>query len=165
LWRRRRSLQAPAAPGLGLAPALACGSGSASAVRRFLAAIEAGKRRTQGSEVSAEGQELDLDLIEAIARRVAEVLGEERSPVGTEVDLIDAAAVARRLGISRATVYAKAEQLGAIRLGEGKRARLRFDPTRLPVQLASGPSARSRPRRRRSARPRQKTPLLPINPA
>ncbi len=34
LWHRRRSLQAPAAPGLRLAPALACGSGSASAVRR-----------------------------------------------------------------------------------------------------------------------------------
>jgi hypothetical protein len=130
-----------------------------------LAAIEAGEGRTQGSEVSAEDQELDLDLIEAIARRVADLLGQERRSGGAEVDLIDAAAVARRLGISRATVYAKAEQLGAIRLGEGKRARLRFDPTRLPSELARGLSPRSRPRRRRSVRPRQKAPLLPINRA
>jgi hypothetical protein len=131
-----------------------------------LAAIEAGKRRTQGTEVNATGQDLDLDLIEAIARRVAELLDEERRSGGGEVDLIDAATVARRLGISRATVYAKAEQLGAIRLGEGKRARLRFDPTRLPSELASNPTTRSRPRRRRSPRPDQKAaPLLPINRA
>jgi hypothetical protein len=115
--------------------------------------------------VSADDQELDLDLIEAIARRVAELLGEERRSGGAQVDLIDAAAVARRLGISRATVYAKAEQLGAVRLGEGKRARLRFDPARLPSELARDPTARSRPRRRRPARPRHKAPLLPINRA
>lgn len=45
-WRRRRSLQDPAAPGLGLAPALACGSGSGLSVRRELAIVKASERRT-----------------------------------------------------------------------------------------------------------------------
>jgi hypothetical protein len=47
---RRRSLQAPA--GLRLAPALACGSGSAPAVRRDLAMVKAGDRRSDERERS-----------------------------------------------------------------------------------------------------------------
>lgn len=46
LSRRRRSLKAPA--GLGLPPALACGSDSAPAVRRISAAIEACGERNDG---------------------------------------------------------------------------------------------------------------------
>ena len=46
LSRRRRSLQGPT--GLGLSAALACGSGSAPAVRRISAAIEASGERSNG---------------------------------------------------------------------------------------------------------------------
>jgi hypothetical protein len=68
---------------------------------------------------------LDPASIEAVARRVIELLGEEAPfPSG----LIDAAEVARRLGVAHSTVYEKAAELGAIRLGDGPRARLRFDP-------------------------------------
>jgi hypothetical protein len=38
------------------------------------------------------------------------------------------AELAAILGVSRAFVYDHGEQLGAIRLGSGPRARLRFDP-------------------------------------
>ncbi|MDQ3647482.1 MAG: hypothetical protein M3433_02655 [Actinomycetota bacterium] len=41
--------------------------------------------------------------------------------------LVDAATVADALGVSRAYVYANAADLGALRLGTGPRARLRFD--------------------------------------
>ena len=61
---------------------------------------------------------------------------------------MDAAAVARLLGVSRATVYAKADELGAVRIGNGKRARLRFDPSRLPAPGSQDRSATDDPQRR-----------------
>ena len=42
--------------------------------------------------------------------------------------LMDAAELARWLRVSRSTVYANANRFGVIRLGDGPRARLRFDP-------------------------------------
>jgi hypothetical protein len=53
-WHRRRSLQAPAAPGLGLAPALAWGSGSGIADRRELAVVKASERRTDERQEASE---------------------------------------------------------------------------------------------------------------
>jgi hypothetical protein len=41
--------------------------------------------------------------------------------------LLSAAKLAERLGCSRAFVYSHADELGVVRLGEGPRARLRFD--------------------------------------
>jgi len=76
---------------------------------------------------------LDREDIEAVARRVVEVLGDQR-PMG----LVDAATMAKLLGVSRATVYATADELGAVRVGGGKRARLRFDPARLTMQMPAG---------------------------
>lgn len=111
--------------------------------------------------------------IEAIASRVAERLNEARrrqSVDGLNEGLVDAATVARLLGVSRATVYANADQLGAIRLGKGKRARLRFDPTTLIAAKRSGPDA-GRPaqiarKRRPSTRPEDPAArLLPIRGA
>ena len=78
--------------------------------------------------------------VEAIARRVVELL-EGRGSAGH--GLIDAAEVARRLGVSRGTIYEKAGELGAVRLGSGPRARLRFDPELVAERL--GPST-SRPK-------------------
>lgn len=72
------------------------------------------------------------ESVEAIARRVTELLT-DRPAAGD--GLIDAAEVARRLGISRATVYERADELGAIRLGGGSRPRMRFDPARLRQAL------------------------------
>jgi hypothetical protein len=114
--------------------------------------------------MAAKGIQLDKELVEAIAQRVAELL---EPPSGqSDPALIDAAELARRLGMDRSWVYSHAAKLGAVKLGEGPRARLRFDP-----QLASkalkrvGELPPTSPRRERSLRSRPSrstTTLLPI---
>lgn len=68
---------------------------------------------------------LDAATIEAIARRVVELL--ERRGLQRR-ELIDAAELARRFGIERSWVYSRAIELGAVKLGDGPKPRLRFDP-------------------------------------
>jgi len=68
---------------------------------------------------------LDPETVEKIARRVMELL-EQRGV--QKPDLVDAAELARRFGIERSWVYAHAIELGAIKLGNGAKPRLRFDP-------------------------------------
>ena len=98
------------------------------------------------------------DSIAAIAERVAELLrGEPTGP-----DLIDAAEIARRFGVSRDYIYAHAVELGAIRMGTGPKARLRFDLARVVDALSPQPHpASSRPPR---AQRRPPVELLPIGP-
>jgi len=68
---------------------------------------------------------LDDAALEVIVRRVAARLQIDRpAPDG----LLSAAQVATRLGMARSWVYEHAEELGVVRLGEGPRPRLRFDP-------------------------------------
>jgi hypothetical protein len=69
---------------------------------------------------------LDRDDIEAVAMRVAELL-EQRGARRSNGGLVDAAELARLLGTDRSWVYSHAGELGAIRLGSGPKARLRFD--------------------------------------
>ena len=111
----------------------------------------------------------DADLIEAIARRVAELLHEEPRPDRQSADLIDAAEVARRLGMDRSWVYSHAAELGAVRLGTGPNARLRFDPERATRALnpVGDPPPRTEPPRRavRSRPRRRRAPLLPVKGA
>lgn len=100
-----------------------------------------------------------------LAPRVAGVL--QRVRLAAE-PLIDASETARRLGVSRTTVYARSNELGALRLGSGPKARLRFDPVRVREALVE---ASARPQTAGdepvARRPRRKTrpgthPLLPI---
>lgn len=72
----------------------------------------------EASEVKIEAK-----LVEAIARRVVELL---RAEAREQPSLVDAATLARDLGVERDWVYSHANDLGAIRLG-GPRGRLRFD--------------------------------------
>lgn len=96
--------------------------------------------------------------IEAVAARVVELL---RSPQLSR-ELVDANEIARRFGVSRAFVYDHAEDLGAIRLGPGPRARLRFDPVEVSRLLGdSGRKTNARPLPRKRA-PRKGSALLPI---
>lgn len=68
---------------------------------------------------------LDEVALDAIVRRVAAQLQIDRpAPDG----LLSAAQVATRLGVERSWVYDHAEELGVVRIGEGPRPRLRFDP-------------------------------------
>jgi hypothetical protein len=105
--------------------------------------------------------------VEAIARRVVELLvGSENRPAA----LIDAAEVARRAGMSRAYVYEHASQLGAIRLGSGPRARLRFDPATAEAAIRTltrsappAPRAVAPARRHRPSTTRAGAALLPVS--
>ena len=77
-------------------------------------------------------------IVEAIARKVVEIVDARSTTFG----LVDARALAEELGVSIDYVYAHATQLGAMRLGSGPKARIRFDldPARqaLEVRGATG---------------------------
>ena len=102
--------------------------------------------------------------VEAVARRVVELLADEHASPPT-ARLLDAAHLAELLGVSRATIYDHAAELGAIRIGAGDRPRLRFDPeTALAAWKARAPEpapepAPRPPRRRTTPRGPE---LLPI---
>lgn len=104
------------------------------------------------------------EAVEAVARRVVELLAEQRTPTGDR--LVDAAELAGLLGVERGWVYDNAEHLGAIRLGDGGRPRLRFNVERALAawQHHGGrtepKSEQTTPRRRH--RPASSGSLLPI---
>ena len=77
-------------------------------------------------------------IVEAIARKVVEIVDARSTTFG----LVDARELAEKLGVSIDYVYAHATELGAMRLGSGPTARIRFDldPARqaLEVRWATG---------------------------
>jgi hypothetical protein len=93
------------------------------------------------------------EAIEAVAHRVAELLADTQPPAAR---LVDAATLAGILGVSRATIYDRAAELGVIRIGDGPRGRLRFDreravaawrdPEPAPEPAPRPPRGRTRPR-------------------
>jgi hypothetical protein len=85
---------------------------------------------------------LDANSIDAIAQRVAAILRSESLP--TREQLITAADVAARFGVSRTWVYDNAQRLGAIRLGTGSKARLRFDSRRVSDLIRVEPNSHGR---------------------
>lgn len=95
--------------------------------------------------------------IEAVAARVADLLRSGR--VGAE--LVDAAEIARRFGVSRDFVYGHADDLGAVRLGDGPKARLRFDPANVG-QVLRKPREKAALPPRRQGRNRGSYSLLPV---
>jgi hypothetical protein len=99
-----------------------------------------------GDPVSQAGEvRLDPESIEALARRLAELLAssEEQQP---RKRLISAEAVSEWWGVSRRWVYEHADRLGARRIGTGRRPRLRFDPDEVAERLGE-PGGRSDARR------------------
>lgn len=78
--------------------------------------------------------ELSPETIDAIARRVIDLMRDEQAPASGE--MVDAAEIARRFGVTRSWVYEHRQDLGAVELGTGKRPRLRFDPERVSEMLA-----------------------------
>jgi hypothetical protein len=111
--------------------------------------------------------QLDAKTIDAIARRVVELL-EQRGLQSRE--LVDASELARRFGIERSWVYSHAIQLGAVKLGNGSKPRLRFDPqiAAKVLRKVGGDSAADPPARsgKRAGQPQgnrgSEVPLLPI---
>src|SRR4051794_27199198 len=77
----------------------------------------------------------ETQLVDAIARRVVELLEGSRARADAARPAAEAGSacltvsqVAARYRVSRSWVYAHQRELGAMRLGDGPRARLRFDP-------------------------------------
>ena len=110
---------------------------------------------------------LDPVAVEAVARKVVELL--EQRGVQKRA-LVDAAELARLFGIERSWVYSHAIELGVVKLGDGPKPRLRFDPEvaarvlrRVGDGSAANPPARSGERADRprwTRRPGAK--LLPV---
>jgi hypothetical protein len=99
----------------------------------------------------------DRASIRAVAREVAELLGR------SDGALLTARQVATRFNVDRSWVYAHADELGVVRLGQGPRPRLRFDPAVVAQRVVAA--------RGRSLTPEPSTPLragaslLPIRPS
>jgi len=113
----------------------------------------------------------DPEFVDAVAQRVVELL-EVRGPRAAEADgdsagscSLTVAQVAARYGVSRRWVYAHQRELGAMRLGAGPRARLRFDSAVVAAAIAAFevPGGRKQPGARQSQRGRE-TPLIPFEP-
>lgn len=110
----------------------------------------------------------DPSLVDAVARRVVELLREEGAVSREGPRLLTVAAVSQEFGVSTDWLYANARRLGAIRLGSGPRARLRFDRATIAdriAKVASYPSrdgSSQRGKRRRGARDGADGDLLPI---
>jgi len=83
-----------------------------------------------------------VELVEAIASRVVELLTAQ-GPVERQRRLLTAAELAVDLGVARSYVYEHADDLGAVRLGEGSKPRLRFDPEQARAALSCSASKRS----------------------
>ena len=88
---------------------------------------------------------LTADDVEAVARRTVELLRGDRP---STFALVGARELAPLLGVSIDYVYSHSARLGAVRLGSGRRARIRFD-----VEVAR--SALEESRRRPPRRPRR----------
>jgi hypothetical protein len=108
-------------------------SRTASGAPAAIELLDAGNR-TEGSAA----------LVDAIAHRVVELLGEPAVAVNTR-RLVSASELAVELGVSRSFVYAHAEELGAIALGAGSKPRLRFDVERVKSAGVCSTSGRSQP--------------------
>jgi hypothetical protein len=117
---------------------------------------------------------LTPQAIEQVAGRVAQLLQQNQSkapePVSdTPTGLLTVKQLAQHLGLTRTWVYEHAGKLGAFRLSDGPKARMRFDLDTAMAGLAqhrqqTAPVAPIlQPRRRRRSNPyRTDVPLLPI---
>jgi hypothetical protein len=90
---------------------------------------------------------LDREDIEAVAKRVVDLLEERHTSVG----LVDAKTLAQLLGVTPEWVRDHADELGALRLGDGPRARMKFDVAEARERIKSqfgreNPGDRPRPR-------------------
>jgi hypothetical protein len=102
-------------------------------------------------------------FVDAIARRVVELLnGGGSAGVNAAEDssgaCLTVSQVAARYRVSRSWVYAHQRQLGAMRLGDGPRARLRFDPKAVAEGIAAF-GRRDAPAEPPGKRARQRRPM------
>jgi hypothetical protein len=115
--------------------------------------------------------DLTPQAVEQVASRVAQLLQRqqqrERSRTSEPTGMLTVSQLAQYLHLNRAWVYEHAEELGAIRVGNGPKARLRFDlhtaKAALQAQQADRGPAPASPRSRKPTRP-QPSPYNPDAP-
>ena len=91
----------------------------------------------------SESLQLDQRSAELLADLVADRLTDRlASHFLGDQPLLNAAIVARRLGRSRDWVYRHAAEMGAVRLGDGERPRLGFEPVKVDEYLDACKSSR-----------------------
>src|SRR3954449_2901961 len=95
--------------------------------------------RMSWADHSAVAPGLDTTLVDLIAQRVVQLLSDRN---GDEIQLLTVAQVARRFQVHPSWVYANARRLGALRLGTGAKAPLRFDPRRVALAIEDSPPSR-----------------------
>ncbi len=80
----------------------------------------------------------DPEFVDVVARRVIELTRQAEPAQGHgDSDLLTVAEVAARLRVGPNWVYAHKHELGAIKLGDGPKARIRFDPSIVDARLAT----------------------------
>ena len=95
-----------------------------SAVRELAAAVVEGLIE-EGVAPTLDYERLATALLDAgIAEQIAEQL---RTPVLAEPTIVNVQQLAHHLGLSPATVYRRADDFGAFRVGDGPKAPIRFD--------------------------------------
>jgi hypothetical protein len=110
--------------------------------------------------ISPEPDGLD-DLAERIAGRVVEILTGGRSLDPTQNEWLTAGQLATRLGVTAQWVYDHQNELGVVRLGSGRKPRLRFPPVATP---RTEPRHLDRwPQDRRERRDHRTRGLLPVH--
>jgi hypothetical protein len=117
----------------------------------------------------AEHLHLDPALIDAIAtrllgplaERLVEMIKEEGliAPPNPPKQWLDAAELARRLGVTREWVYEHARELGAVRIGDGPRPRLRFAPEQIKPHTTGDVRRGGKPNRSET---RRRGGLIPV---
>lgn len=98
----------------------------------------------KGGDITTEELSLTPESIEAVAQRVAELVGNAAEGDAGRRERITAEEVSRWWGVGRRWVYDHADELGARRLGSGLRPRLRFDPEEVADRLGPPRSPRRR---------------------
>ncbi len=107
---------------------------------------------------------LNAEDIEAVTARVVQLLREQAD---APERYVDAATLARTLNVDRDWVYSRARELGALRLGDGPKAPLRFDVRRVRELLSARDGRQPRPAEpapKRHGRPRKSTLPLGVKP-
>lgn len=110
---------------------------------------------------------------------LAELLAERLVAPSPPPSLVTAAVLAERLSVARSWVYEHADELGAVRVSDGPRAGLRFDPVKALEAVTArsssvqslddeSPASNSKPRQprrpRKGANGASAPELLPIGP-
>jgi len=101
------------------------------------------------------------DLAERIAGRVAEILTRGRRLDPTQNEWLTAGQLAARLGVTPQWVYDHQNELGVVRLGSGRKPRLRFPPETAPRTEPKNPDRW--PQDRRERRDHRTRGLLPVH--